>query len=206
MQFRITMRTARDGSDSKRSLAQESTIRQLEPVNEAEESRAAQLRQEQKIKTEEEKAEELASRIHNIDDYFSETDSESGLNNERKAPSGHIDDYVVSEDESDLDGEVLRLTSATNGVHKALLSVQKPETKDDQDSSVEEEQKLDNLIELLASDRGPVSSVRDMNRNLLEHPDFEQLNSWMDAGTKDLCLTWSEQEKLALQEPQFHLT
>ena len=46
--------------------------------------------------------------------------------------------------------------------------------------------------------------MREVNKNLLEHPDFEQLNIWMDSGARDLCYDWNDQDRKA-QEARFVL-
>ena len=97
------------------------------------------------------------------------------------------------------------------GVHKALRAVvQEPDGQDakqpasDKGSEKGDEADIDKILELLAQDEPPATTVREVNKNLLEHPDFEQLNIWMDSGARDLCYEWNDQDRKA-QEARFVL-
>ena len=66
------------------------------------------------------------------------------------------------------------------GVHKALrVVVQEPdghgakEAASDNGSEKGDEADIDKILELLAQDEPPATTVREVNKNLLEHPDFE---------------------------------
>ena len=128
-------------------------------------------------------------KLDNIDDYFSETEEDEEVEPKETKIMAKIDDYIVSnvipDDDSSSDGENVRLPSVRipkglvkdlqygrgasdkHKIHKALLP-NKPK-QDDRDnlSSEEEEYKLDELVELLAQEDAPASTVREVNENML---------------------------------------
>lgn len=110
-------------------------------------------------------------KLDNIDDYFSETEEDEEVEPKETKIMAKIADYIVSnvipDDDSSSDGENVRLPSDKHKIHKALLP-NKPK-QDDRDnlSSEEEEYKLDELVELLAQEDAPASTVREVNENML---------------------------------------
>ena len=83
-------------------------------------------------------------------------------------------------------------------MHGALFEQSQSQSEDDlgsdDGSKSEEDPQSKALFALFESHVPPVASLNQVN-TLLEHPDFSQLNEWMDSGTENLCLNWADQER-----------
>lgn len=56
------------------------------------------------------------------------------------------------------------------------------------------DERQDKLIELLDKQEKPVTSMAEI-KTILEHPDNDMFNSWMEAEAKEMCYNWRYEKK-----------
>ena len=118
VQFRITMRRGCEDSPIKRSLATESTMRQVQ-APQIEETKDNQIDKEIKITEESKDAEP-----EDLSDLLSDSDDEGfDVNSLQEIEVKTNHDYVVSDDDDSNDDDYvgIKLTNTSYGLHKALM-------------------------------------------------------------------------------------